>query len=118
VESLDTAESLRHFAHDLVVDGEHDRLAGRFQAQHGGGQQVACGCLHRILDQGAVPSAVIGPAAPGIVLVTKLAGELELPGTKQASGYASRRPLGSVMNNVLFSMVKENRLPRLIGAPV
>src|SRR5262249_19286812 len=50
------------------------------------------GCLHRILDQRAVPSAVIGPAASGVVLVTKFARELELARHRTGLGISQPPP--------------------------
>ena len=52
----------------LIVDVQHDRIAGRFKPQHGGGEEIARNGLDDILGESAKPAAAICPAASRVVL--------------------------------------------------
>ena len=67
-EFFDAAETDRHFADELVVHMQHDRIAGGFNAQHRRGKQIA----------GDAGDDVFGPRA-GIGALT-VATILELTG--------------------------------------
>lgn len=57
-----TAEALRDLRHDLVVDVQHDRIAGGLKPEQRCGKQIAGHPLDGILYPGAGPGTVTVPA--------------------------------------------------------
>src|SRR5208337_127750 len=61
-EFIDAAKAVRHFAYDLIVHVQHDRVTGGFNPQHRVGEQIAGDAGDDVLSPHATICAVAVPA--------------------------------------------------------
>ena len=70
-EFFDAAEADRHFAYELVVHMQHDRIAGGFNTQHRFSQQITRDAADNIFGPkaaiGALAEAAVNKFAAGVV---------------------------------------------------